>query len=56
MGQFADDIIYGRVCSDCGTFFEKEHGFEVLCIECHESDMWEDGVDGKLPMATITEL
>ena len=56
MGQFADDIIYGRVCSDCGTFFEKEHGYPVLCSDCFEADQWDKDVEGKLPKSTISEL
>lgn len=56
MGDFANDIIYGRVCSDCGIFFEKEHGYPVLCVECHEDYIWQEEVEGKLPLATNREL
>lgn len=42
MGQIADDITNGTLCSQCGVFFydEKEnpfeHGFPVLCWSCYD--------------------
>lgn len=37
MGQIADDMIDGFMCSLCGTYFEEEHGYPVVCRGC-----WED--------------
>ena len=34
MGEIADDYIEGACCSGCGTYFEEEHGYPVLCSEC----------------------
>ena len=34
MGQHADEMINGGTCSQCGTMFEEEHGFPVLCNSC----------------------
>jgi hypothetical protein len=56
MGSLANDMVTGRSCSECGIYFEKEHGYPILCIDCFDADEWEEGVDGKLPKATITEL
>ena len=35
MGQAADDLIDGFVCSQCGIYFEQSHGYPVLCAECY---------------------
>lgn len=34
MGQIADDMVNGLMCSGCGVCFEKEHGYPVLCASC----------------------
>lgn len=34
MGEIANDMITGRCCSDCGSYFESEHGYPVLCEIC----------------------
>jgi len=55
MGDIADDMIDGSSCAHCGTFFEEEHGYPVLCKECFKEDGGKkDGTTGKseLPMAT----
>ena len=36
MGEIADDMIDGASCSLCGVYFEKEHGYPVLCTGCWE--------------------
>jgi len=36
MGEFADDMIDGLCCSWCGIYFEKEHGYPVICNDCAE--------------------
>jgi len=42
MGQIADDMIDGFCCSHCGTYFEEEHGYPVLCKSCYESETEEE--------------
>jgi len=32
--SFADMAVSGLICSGCGAFFEKEHGYPVLCKDC----------------------
>lgn len=49
MGEAADDLISGLCCSECGCFFEDEHGFPVLCIGC-----WTPGAN--LPLASEMEV
>ena len=34
MGEIADLIINGGMCSECGVYFEEEHEFPVLCSSC----------------------
>jgi len=34
MGQRAEDMLCGWMCSDCGIFFVSEHGYPVLCKSC----------------------
>ena len=34
MGLLANDMVSGLSCSHCGTYFEKEHGYPVLCTYC----------------------
>lgn len=42
MGEHADDMVEGTVCSDCGMFFRDPmkhdhvytHGFPVICRDC----------------------
>ena len=34
MGEIAEDMIDGACCSECGVYFELEHGYPVLCEEC----------------------
>lgn len=41
MGEIADDMISGFSCSICGVYFEKEHGYPVVCNGC-----WEDLTPG----------
>ncbi len=52
MGEAADDIVEGLVCSHCGIYFVESHGYPVLCTKCHKEDR---GVSG-LPKATNKEL
>jgi hypothetical protein len=52
MGEIAEDMVDGLCCSHCGVYFEKEHGYPVLCQDCHKRDEGESG----LPKATEKEL
>lgn len=38
MGEIADDIIDGLMCSHCSVYFVKAHGYCVLCEECFRSE------------------
>ena len=38
MGDIADDIAAGLICSHCSTCFVVEHGHPVLCHTCSEVD------------------
>ena len=42
MGEIANDIINGLMCSDCGVYFDEEHGYPVLCDSCWQQAK-EDG-------------
>ena len=37
MGELANDKMNGLSCYYCGVYFEKEHGYPVLCKSC-----WDD--------------
>ncbi len=54
MGEIADDIVEGFMCSHCGTCFESEHGWPVLCTGCYTSETLEERAG--LPQATIKEI
>lgn len=41
MGEIADDMVEGRACELCGSYFQDkntdniyEHGFPVVCKDC----------------------
>jgi len=50
MGEISDDMVSGRSCSTCGTYFKAEHGYPVQCAECNR-----DQPDDSLQEATIEE-
>ncbi len=52
MGEVADDMIDGLSCSDCGVYFEQEHGHPVLCSDCFN----DSGGKPQYPLATNKEL
>lgn len=54
MGQLANDMINGFSYSECGVYFEKPHGYPVLCKDCFEDT--EQDEDCILPKATEKEL
>ena len=41
MGEIAEDVIRGFGCSGCGVYFEREHGYPVLCEDC-----WQEASEG----------
>ena len=53
MGQAAEDLIEGFVCSWCGIYFEQSHGYPVLCSHCYRKQ--KDKKNG-LQKATEKEL
>jgi len=47
--NLADDAVGGLMCSWCGVYFEKEHGYPVLCKTCwnrgtliHHNGKWHE--------------
>lgn len=34
MDKIADDFINGQACSWRGVYFEREHGYPVICKNC----------------------
>jgi len=36
MGEIAELMIEGHMCSWCGICFEEAHGYPVLCSSCSE--------------------
>lgn len=46
MGEIAEDMIFGRCCSECGQYFIDPdnrdylytHGYPVLCWDCWTED------------------
>ena len=55
MGQAADDLRNGMVCSWCGVYFDDEHGYPVLCKECFDDNPDEANRE-EFQRATIKEL
>ena len=41
MGEICNAMLEGRICSLCGQYFVKEHGYPVLCGECWCEDATE---------------
>lgn len=39
MGQIAEDIVSGFMCSWCGNMFGQEHGHPVACPGCWERNV-----------------
>lgn len=54
MGEIANDMIDGGSCSWCGTYFEEEHGYPVVCKSCSKDDDYDKATDP--PVATKREL
>jgi hypothetical protein len=56
MGEMADDVINGFMCSWCGTCFDGEHGYPVLCFECRKGMKKKEMEKHGLQAATLKEL
>ena len=54
IGEMAEDILDGFMCSHCGVCFIEEHGFPVLCRSCYDEETPDERAG--LPMATKEEL
>jgi len=48
MGEIADSMVDGEMCSWCGIMFTEEHGYPVACDSC-----WSDALD---QYGTATEV
>lgn len=42
MGEIANAMVSGEMCSLCGTYFKKAHGYPVLCKDCWKHASIED--------------
>ena len=54
MGEIADDIMDGWICSHCGRSFVDPHGFPVLCKDCWKHETPDERAG--LPKATNAEV
>lgn len=45
MSGMSDDMVNGRCCQFCGTYFEDENGYPCLCHSCYHvlDDIEKDG-------------
>lgn len=48
MGDIADDMISGVMCSWCGICFEEEHGYPVICRDCLKGYLKNSGTKKEL--------
>ncbi len=54
-GSIANDARVGLCCSECGVYFEAEHGYPVLCKGCYLA--YQGTLDGAPnPKATEKEV
>ena len=56
MGEIANDIITGFMCSWCGTMFEEEHGYPIVCEDCGEDKTDQELKKMGLQRASIEEM
>ena len=54
MGSIASGVIRGFMCAHCGTCFDGEHGYPVLCEDCYDSETVEESAG--LSKAYLKEL
>jgi len=36
MSETVNDIVNGLACACCGVYFEREHGYPVVCRSCYD--------------------
>jgi hypothetical protein len=53
--SISEDMTSGLCCQWCGIYFEKEHGYPVLCKDCYNDDI-EASRDLELKKATHEEI
>lgn len=51
MGELAEDMLDGLMCSWCGVYFIKPHGHPVVCKSCAK-----DRTEDYPPVARYKEL
>jgi hypothetical protein len=56
MGEIANDMLEGFMCSNCGICFEQPHGYPVLCEECQKAWTEDEKKDAGLQNASIPEM
>ena len=56
MGEIAEAMIEGAMCSWCGVVFEEAHGHPVLCEDCYEGALQEEGKAPDIPKAYHKEV
>lgn len=54
MGEIADAMIEGSMCSHCGTCFREDHGYPVLCNSCFDDETEKERAG--LQRATLEEI
>ncbi len=55
MGEIAEDMVEGFMCP-CGVYFEKAHGYPVLCRTCWEDSTPQERAESGVQRATEKEL
>ena len=54
MGDLAEAVIDGKMCSHCSIVFQEAHGYPVLCKTCHKDETEEERAG--IPKATNKEI
>ena len=56
MGEIANDMINGSSCFWCGVYFEREHGYPVVCKNCWKNSTKEEREGSMVQKAIEKEL
>jgi len=56
MSDTTDDMIDGTMCSQCGTYFVKPHGYPVACEACWLDMDPKERRESGLQRAAVSEL
>ncbi len=54
MSEITEDMVDGLICSHCGIYFLKPHGYPVLCEDCYSDETKEERAG--LQKTSIKEL